>query len=401
MANVYRVPVVCGGAASFSSSTTVYFPFAQSGLNTGITTESQAATVIRTGGTVKNLRVYISTNGATARTLTLIKNGVATAVTLTVTSSTTGWFEDAVNSVTVNAGDTLSFELITNSANSLTIRSVGADLLADGATSIIAAHGSPTATWTADGYPGLCRASTAATAAETTAGVKIYSPCSATFKNLQVNVPTNTGSNNTPVTLRKNGVSGTVTTTVTTSASNFEDTSNSDSFSAGDSLNLFADETGVTNCAVSLVKIEHVGTTSAPCFSAASASTTNAGTTNYRACIGGASGNEAQSQFKLRGTGTIRNLYINVTGFTLSVNSVCTIRKNGAGTALTKTITGTGVASDTVNSFTYADGDLICFENVNAAGTGNITITGISFEIVPDAEAGATSSFIPQIIIMS
>jgi hypothetical protein len=66
------------------------------------------------GGTFSNLVVGIQTNGrTTASTAALFKAGAATALSVSITASTTGVFEDTTNSVTVVRGDVVGGRITT------------------------------------------------------------------------------------------------------------------------------------------------------------------------------------------------------------------------------------------------------------------------------------------------
>lgn len=62
------------------------------------------------GGTLSNLYANIDINASTTNVaITLYKNGVASALTTTVTATTTGVYSDLVHTVSVNAGDTIAW----------------------------------------------------------------------------------------------------------------------------------------------------------------------------------------------------------------------------------------------------------------------------------------------------
>ena len=70
--------------------------------------------------TITNLFVYCS---AGTGTITLRKNGAATALTKAITGA--GAFEDSTNSVSVVAGDLIDYEIVTTGAGSITTRVMG------------------------------------------------------------------------------------------------------------------------------------------------------------------------------------------------------------------------------------------------------------------------------------
>jgi hypothetical protein len=83
---------------------------------------------------------------------------------------------------------------------------------------------------------------------------------------------------------------------------------------------------------------------------------------------------EASRQVIIPVAGTIKNLYV-LTSSTQSANNsqVCTVRKNGANTAVTTTIAANAAAgtfSDTTNSVSVAAGDRLSLQVQNNAASG-------------------------------
>jgi hypothetical protein len=73
-------------------------------------TSAAADIVIPYNCTISNLYVYVSTNGNTASgTITLYHNDSSTTLQATVTASTTGTFSDTTHSISISAGDSISF----------------------------------------------------------------------------------------------------------------------------------------------------------------------------------------------------------------------------------------------------------------------------------------------------
>jgi len=82
-------------------------------------------------------------------------------------------------------------------------------------------------------------------------------------------------------------------------------------------------------------------------------------------------GTETLNQVVITRAGTIKNLYVHSIS-TNQLDTTITLRKNGASTALTATLT-TGITSvsDTSNSFTVVAGDRITFRMTTSAGAGS------------------------------
>lgn len=101
------------------------------------------------------------------------------------------------------------------------------------------------------------------------------------------------------------------------------------------------------------------------------------GTTQYVGLdnYGGASTVEAAQQTLMGVAGTIRALYAKAQTNTVNGNIVVTLRQNGAGTALTTTITSssTAVFNDTTHSVNFVAGDLLDWQLAIAGSSGSVT----------------------------
>ena len=112
-----------------------------------------------------------------------------------------------------------------------------------------------------------------------------------------------------------------------------------------------------------------------------------ASTTYYSgfATIGMIATPEARVSNVMTKAGTISSLYITTsTAQPASGSMVCTVRKNGANTAVTLTIAASAAAgtfSDTTNSFTFVAGDLISIGFNNSATVSSAAIYGVSVNV--------------------
>lgn len=345
--------------------------------------------------TFKDLRAYVSANAASATaTISFRINGADGSLTVPVTAGATGWFEDASNSDAVAAGDLINFCITRTDAGSITFKSIGIDAVDDVPSATVgcwAASGAGFGTASATRYfPG--QGAIAVNTSET-AGVTAYTARAATAKKMKVYISSNARGTTTTYKSRINGADGNQSIPVTAAATGwFEDASNSDTLVAGDYFN-FSIATGTGTGSITTIsasmQLEDAGTSASIISSGAGTLSTNQ--TRYWGIIGGAiaTATEDDAEFSLRGTGTIRNFYIQVASNTSDQTSTFTARKNNADTAITfsVTATSTGNFGDAVNSFTYADGDEVCLKGVRAAGgSGTITPVRVFFEIVPDNE---------------
>lgn len=81
------------------------------------TTEVNAIVPVSSDYTVTNLQTYISLNdGGSAGTFDLrVDTGggpASSALTISITAATTGWFEDSTNSVSLNSGDKIDYRVV-------------------------------------------------------------------------------------------------------------------------------------------------------------------------------------------------------------------------------------------------------------------------------------------------
>ena len=118
------------GLARAASSTAHYFPIG--GNNNSLTAVTEAQARIKPGfaAVVSNLRCYLSANtydgtGASEGTLKLYQNGSPVITTAITASGGAGWYENATDTITIDADDELSFEFDEGNAGSITIHSAG------------------------------------------------------------------------------------------------------------------------------------------------------------------------------------------------------------------------------------------------------------------------------------
>ncbi len=120
-------------------------------------------------------------------------------------------------------------------------------------------------------------------------------------------------------------------------------------------------------------------------------------TTAYVALAGQlrAGSSEASVQTPVRAAGTFSNLYTYVSSNSVSVNTVCTVRKSGSGTALAVTYSAdqTGIKEDTANSVSFANTDSCCLEIAagSEAGTNNFVIEGWAVQFDATASGDCVS----------
>ena len=106
------VSVIAGtysaAVGTVAKTTTLYFvPF---GNLTSATLAGVAEIKIPFAASIKNLYIYVSSNGTagTTNTFTVYKNGSPTLLTITFTTAT-GWLSNTTNAISFAAGDTIGF----------------------------------------------------------------------------------------------------------------------------------------------------------------------------------------------------------------------------------------------------------------------------------------------------
>lgn len=210
------------------------------------------------------------------------------------------------------------------------------------------------------------------TATEARSNLKVRA--SFTAKKAYVNVVTNTRGSATTVKTRKNTADGTISVSCTASTTGeFSDTTHTDSPAATDVYNWEVSTAGASGNfkagVISLVLEDAVG--NPHIVASSSALTTNPNLGNvlpYGGLILTASGTEAQTQYKIRTSTVLSNMYVFVSTAT-SFSSSCQLRKNAANGSETVTPgTSTGAFEDT----THTD-SISATDKVNIANNGNTT----------------------------
>lgn len=211
----------------------------------GGSTEKQLP--VRYASTFRNLQIYVPENTTTTvtSTATLMKNASATAVTLSVGAGLTGIFEDTTHSVAFANTDLVNMKYTVPSeagALRMTVSVLGVEIEPDDSSKCI--------TWFACVSSGsftfdsatryIVPAGTFASSTAAEGSQKYRFRISTTLKYLFVEIGANTRSTTSTIGVRKNGANGNQTLSIGAGLTGqFEDTSNTDSFAAGDDFNFF------------------------------------------------------------------------------------------------------------------------------------------------------------------
>lgn len=381
-------------ATGQAASTTSYY-LAGSGPNlTASATESTRQVTVRTAGTVSKLAIMVVANDRAASTLRLRKNTANGNQSASITASTTGTFEDAVNTDALVATDVFNYQLVTGAGGSIFNFNAISHLFDSGTNTsqrmVVHING---AIGNNEPFPlaGI-------QAASPIAGnqLKIYGN-GGTFKNLAVLVSANTRDADCTVTLQKGGVNQTLTVTIpTTTAGLFEDTTHTDAAVNGDLFSWNTVRPGTTgNCVVQYVAVDFETTdrtfylsgfgTSAPVAAATVFYGISFSNTTSAAA-------ESDSQSLARMSYTLTNLRVFTATNTITADSTFKVRKNGADGNLTVTITAStsGAFEDVTHSDSAVASDLLNYQFTAGATGTSVNIRSSQLLATVSASGGST-----------
>lgn len=210
-----------------------------------------------------------------------------------------------------------------------------------------------------------------------------------TISKLEVNITVNGATSDTVITSRIDGSDGNQVITIGAGATGkFNDLDHVDTFDAGALVNVRA-VIGATS-AVSFdglaVLYETSGDASVNIIIAGPGAHASNNTTRYFHPIGDTTVQTAEDDtvFTVRRACTLKNVFVRVASNARTSDTVLTLRKNGADTAITFTYAAseTGTKEDTVNTVDLEAGDTFNWESVTGAGTGeSFQYTTVKVEI--------------------
>ena len=387
-----------GLSGNFSASTTRYLDSqAQARGNQG--TEANVATIYRQGGVLSNLYINVITNDRGTTTFRTRKATANANIVVTVTASTTGKFEDTTNTDTVTAGEDWHFSLAVG-AGGTTFTIATVSILFAATTNTVIKYGTPT-----DGT-GLSTASTTypmglagifSNTVATEANIQLNTLTSGTLEKMGTYIIANARGTNTLIRSRVNGANGNLLVTVTASTTGtFEDTSNSDSVTAGDDINtalttgtgggaiiynnIYVDYT-TTNGQFHFIDMSRGGGTISPATTYYSPihGSVNTGTTEVN----------PQSESNLAFTASKLQCYVSAN--TIVGDSTLRFRKNTSDGNQVVTITSltTGLFSDSSNSDTVIATDILNYSVLGGAAGTSLILHSISM-LADSTVAGGT-----------
>lgn len=364
-------------------------------------TQANTQVTWRTAGIISDLYVYISANTIdTTSTIKLQVNGSTVNSTLSIAGDTTGEFKDTSSSDSVAAGDELNFIRETGTpGTSMNVKSM--TFCFSATTNTVVKYGNASTGGVTVGASASNRfVSFERAVFQTVEGLtKRNFATAGTLKNMYVYFSANTRSLDMPFRSRIDGASGNLLVTVTASTTGaFEDTSNTDTIADGDLVNFMHDATGGTGSSTFQIIAVEFETTNSSFMTFTSSNTAmaaSAGTDFYGVSgtnnLDNATSNNVKTDAMI--AATISDLWVLISANTLDGATSMTLWKNGIDTALTLSITAstTGEFIDSSNSVTFVATDEVLIEFTEAAGTGSLTIDGMS-ELWLNTELSSTIS---------
>jgi len=367
-----------GGGVNFAT-TSIFFPIGTFAGQGQSATEANVSWITRTAGTWSKLQCYITGNGSASVVVRFRVNNANGNQLLSIGTTANTYFEDTSNSDTVAAGDTIA--MIYTAANTGTVTySGGASLFTPSGSEYVARVGCITAgtsftTAATDFLQAWCD-TLATTQTDATSKTVVESSCTA--KNLYANVSTNARTTTTNMRLWKNNAAGNLIIPYTSGQTGIkEDTSNTDSLSAGDTINGAVSTAAADSASLVLFNlyVDLTSTTGSIPYIHAVFGNVNANLTRYYPVTGrGTAGVtvEAERQLKAESAGTFEKSSVTVSANTVTATSNLRMRVNGNPGNNVRAIgaSTTGTITDLSNTDTVVASDLVATQlTTGATGT--------------------------------
>lgn len=394
--------LVCGNSidgASVGANLTRYACIANSALIFNAT-EANKQITYRQGGVLSNLYVRVITNSVTASTTVRTRvNGANGSQSVSIGSSATGEFEDTTNTDTVAAGDKINASMVTG-ATGTSIELALISVIFDATSNTVSIHA------TNEGNV-LDVDSTTYFIALSGNGSKITTSPEAntqmnfasggTLQKLFAYVSANARTTNTVFKSRINGADGNMSVTYGSGITGIlEDTSNTDTVTAGDLLNLKATtSTGASQALTyQVLKVEFTTTDGSFVMGAARGNISFGNNTYYipigfhPQAQGTSGGTESTQSTDANVAFTASNLWYYVSS-TAGGNATLTLRKNQGATSLSVLSATTGEFEDATNTVSLLATDEI---NYRMVSTNSATLQGITMKGAPTVASSGVPS---------
>ena len=362
-------------------------------------TEDDVEVSYQTAGTISLLTWLVGTNANTANRVCRLRiNNLNSNQSATITASTTGIFQDAVNSDAIIAGDDIT----------LSVPAGGTGSMNASVTTVFAATSNTVSKWGCNSGPDgfqftdFAGASTTYRIAvygfddstQTTAGeedqIQIKVKTAGTWKNFSVLVDSNARTTTTTGKTRINGADGAQSVSIGSTATGlFEDTTNEDSLVVDDEIcYALVTGTGTSIIAINEIHTEFETTNNTGILPSGNTTATditvNAGVTNFYSIYGlpetVASETDEIIQLQIDRDRVLSDMSVNVAANTTDGSSTLRTRIDQVNGAQSVSIPAntTGFFDETVDEDTVTTNEIINYQIIAGTGTGTISVSTTS-----------------------
>lgn len=395
------------GNALLNTPSTVYYGIA--GNCVANTTEGSSEQVCAATGTVSSLYVSLGTapGAGKTRTFTLRKNGVDTALTCSISeTSTTG--NDTSNSVSVTAGDILTIG-VTSTAASTNAGTASFSLKFTGNTSnesLIPGNfdGSNTLSASSTEYGNLMGGNAGVDTTETTFTQLV--PTGGSISSLYVKLGTAPGAGKSRAfTLMVNGSPSTLTCTVSDANTTANDTTHSVTVAAGDRVTIKSVPTGTPAVTTFVYGTKFTADTDGESISMSWLRSPSTSATNYgNPCGGNIFGATEASVLQLAQACTIKKFYYSLgTAPGVGTSRTFDIRLNSTSPGSNPSITisdANTTGNDTTNTLTVANGDAVDIRSVPTSSPAASANSGLGFVLFITPTVATSTPITSNLLLM-
>jgi len=382
-----------GGTTSYEIAGVTYY-------GQGATTESNSHIPYQTAGTLANLTANLKSNTCTGTsTIKTRKNASDGAQALSIAATTTGIFEDVVNSDSIASTDNVAIQYSGGTANGLagllsTTFDAGSVTVIHWVTTVLTGSYNTASTT----YFMPVAGDDLFNLGGTTEGPnKMNCPIAGTLQKMYMKVPGNTHVGNTTVRSRVNGANGGISVSITALTTGvFTDYSGTDALVAGDDINYSITVAAGESGSLSIYFIATEFATTEEKFISLSGDTIGTAFNNATAYWYIGSGaidgqtSEAVTMQKMRMNARASNLFLNVSANTHSVADTVAFRVNNTTRLLISIPASTTGQFENTDFFNIKKNDSVNFQLIAANGTGSIKIfiAAITFAVLTGSTPG-------------
>lgn len=378
------------GATQLKALTRYTFPC---GFLSLVATEANQQLIARDTYILSGLYVYVTAN--TQENSTTVTTRISTAgggngtQTLSIATTLTGAFTDAVHTDALATGDLFDTRIVTPAGATgksitftsfsyllTTVSNTTPILASTGSTSL---EGTGTCFWPIIGRFGVL---TANNEARVTYTVRVAT----TLSNFRIYLSSNSATWACQIYIRVNGANGNETIAIPSSTSGaFEDITNSDNVAVGQKIN-FGGGTLNLYCTATTSQVKSNSAGQQIAAGADGTTTLAAALTRYLPVEGSSQSfqaTEASAQVTARASFTAKNLFVNIPTNSVDGATTFDLRYTSGNTGLTYSVPAstTGTFEDTTHTYDFTSAILLCWQVVTGGTTGTMVITCIGFEL--------------------